>query len=222
MADLSCRFMYSWWLKPDGGRVKLALCGLQKPLRECSTKCAAFLSLWVVTRYFSDCRETLVVLCMHVGNPSKCMIYCNIQKCKFTKSGSTTLSCLCFFFQTLKTKTFGTTFCGWLTFDPEGLTDPCLSGGLWNGFFMQCQATSLKDAKLLKVTAQQILENTRKIRLPRKNTKNPTQKANVFFVCFFLVFSLLFFCFFLRDCRQILSPRHISENLKKTKNKKKQ
>ena len=172
--------------------MKLALCGLQKPLRECSTKCAAFLSLWVVTRYFSDCRETLVVLCMHVGKPSKCMIYCNIQKCKFTKSGSTTLSCLCFFFQTLKTTTFGTTFCGWLTFDPEGLTDPCLSGGLWNGFFLQCQATSLKDAKLLKVTAQQILENTRKIRLPRKNTKNPTQKANAFFGFFFVIFLFFF------------------------------
>lgn len=114
MADLSCRFMYSWWLKPDGGRVKLALCGLQKPLRECSTKCAAFLSLWVVTRYFSDCRETLVVLCMHVGNPSKCMIYCNIQKCKFTKSGSTTLSCLCFFSKPWKPKPLAQRFVdGW-------------------------------------------------------------------------------------------------------------
>ena len=130
----------------------------------------------------------------------------------------------------------------------------------------------------MKARAQQIPENTRKIKLPKntkKNKKKQIEKTNqkntskkqkqkkqsmVCFFCFFfarlssnpeskahfgkptkkkqqktwyvfcvfLVFGclkcvfcvlvLFFFCFFLRDCRQILSPRHISENQKKTKN----
>ena len=66
----------------------------------------------------------------------------------------------------------------------------------------------------MKATAQQILENTEKIKLPKKKIKKTlqknknqkkktTQKAESFF--------------FLRDCPQILSPRHISEENKKNK-----
>ena len=141
-----------------------------------------------------------------VGKPSTCMIYCNIQKCKFTKSGSTTLSCLCFFSKPWKPPPLAQLFVDGWPLTPRGWQTPVcgareVGGGLWNGFFLQCQATSLKDAKLMKATAQQILENTRKIKLPNKTkTANKTTKKTIIQLRrrMFFFFLLLGFlkCFF--------------------------